>query len=78
MIFDLRANCSGLVLMTRTLALLLVGFSNSTVTAVDTPSGDLMLLMITAPFGRHLRLNSYRISPISGLMKQTLPLSSPT
>lgn len=53
----LRANCSGLVLMTLITALELVGLSSSTGTKVDTPRGDLMLLMMTGALGVHLRLN---------------------
>lgn len=54
----LRANCSGLVLTTFTTAFELVGFSSSTGTNVDTPKGDLMLLIMTGGLGVHLRLNS--------------------
>jgi len=36
-----------------------------------------MLFMITGGLGVHFRLNSYKTSPISGLMKQMLPFSSP-
>lgn len=74
----LRANCYGFVLITLTTALALVGFYSYTGTKVETPRGDLMLLRMTGALGVHLRLNSYRIYPISGLIKQTLPLSSPT
>lgn len=45
---------------------------------VETPRGDLMLLMMTGGFGKHLKLNSYRIYPISGLMKQIDPFYTPT
>ena len=49
--FDLRANCSGLVLTTLMTALLLVGLSSYTSTKVDTPRGDLILLMMTGGLG---------------------------
>jgi hypothetical protein len=43
--------------MTLITALELVGLSSSTGTKVDTPRGDLMLLMMTGALGVHLRLN---------------------
>ena len=57
MMLFLSANCSGLVLMTLIVALALVGFSNSASINVETPKGDLMLLITTGALGWHLRLN---------------------
>jgi hypothetical protein len=55
---DLRANCSGLLLITRTVTLELVGFSISASIMVETPKGDLMLFIMTGGLGVHLKLNS--------------------
>jgi hypothetical protein len=57
MILFLRANCSGLVLMTLIVTLLLVGFSSSASIKVETPKGDLILLITTGAFGWHFKLN---------------------
>jgi hypothetical protein len=47
----LRANCSGFVLMTLIVALAFVGFSSSASMNVETPKGDLILLITTGAFG---------------------------
>ena len=57
MMLFLSANCSGFVLMTLIVALALVGFSSSASINVETPKGDLILLITTGAFGWHLRLN---------------------
>ena len=50
MMLFFNANCSGFVLMTLMVALALVGFSSSASINVETPKGDLILLMTTGAF----------------------------
>jgi len=77
-IFDFNTNCSGLEFITLIVVLRSVGFSNSVMITVETPSGDLISFIMTGGFAPHLRLNSYKIYPISLLIKHTEALSSPT
>lgn len=75
---SLLTNCSGLVLKRLRVTFLLIGFYTSSLIIAETPRGDFMSLIIVGGFGRHFKLNSYKIYPASVLMNIIEPFSSPT